>query len=69
MKEFFDYLFNSWVNYLLFILTLSLLWSGFIAGIRILVETSIPIMFQKCVERYVIVETAIKKVNDDLNKE
>ena len=69
MKDTLDYVFKNWINFVLTISTASIAWVVFIGGIRVILETSIPLMFQKCAERYFITKHTVNKATKAMENE
>jgi len=66
MKDLLEFMYTNWTHCVFSMLILLVLWIAFIAGIRVLIETSIPLAFEKIIKNWFTVQLSIKKVQDQL---
>ena len=50
------------------LLVITLLWATIISGVRVLIETSIPIAITKIVEKYMIIKSALKHADTQIEE-
>ena len=66
MKDLLEFMYTNWIHCVFSILMLLVLWVSIIAGLRVLIETSLPIAFEQIAKHWYTVQLAIKKVDDQL---
>jgi hypothetical protein len=68
MKDLLEFMYINWTHCVFSLLVITLLWATIISGVRVLIETSIPIAITKIVEKYMIIKSALKHADTQIEE-
>jgi len=68
MKDLLEFMYINWTHCVFSLLVITVLWVTIISGVRVLIETSIPIAITKIVEKYMIIKSALKHADTQIEE-